>query len=101
MGAEGGSIVAGRTLNEPCLLGLSKDRVFNFTSGVISIIDLEGFVYRGIGEDHKGFSIGVFDLVGVFYDHDSVDRVGGELRTVFMTPTAFFPIKAGRDKTHN
>ncbi|MBU0760035.1 MAG: hypothetical protein KKA34_06755 [Candidatus Omnitrophica bacterium] len=76
MGAEGGGIVAGGTLNEPCLLGLPKHGVFYLTSGIIAVIDLKGFVYRGVGEDNEGVGIGVIDLVRVGYDHDSVDRVG-------------------------
>ena len=69
MGTEGGGGVAGRTLNEPCLLGLAKDGVFDLTSGIIAVIDLQGFVYRGVGEDNEGVGIGVIDLVRVVCDH--------------------------------
>jgi hypothetical protein len=62
MGAESGCIVAGRTLNEPCLLGLSKDGVFDLASGIIAVIDLQGFLYRSVGEDNEGVGIGVIDL---------------------------------------
>ena len=98
MGAEGGVIVARGTLNEPCLLGLAKDGVFDLASGIIAVIDLQGFVYWGVGEDNKGVGMRVIDLVRVVYDHDSVDRVGGEVGTIFMTSTALLPIKAGRSK---
>jgi hypothetical protein len=89
MGAEGGGIVAGRTLNEPCLLGLPKDGVFDLASGIIAVIDFQRFLYRSVGEDNKGVGIGVIDLVRVVHDYDSVDRVGAEVGTVFVTPAAF------------
>jgi len=94
MGAEGGGGVAGGTLNEPCLLGLAKDGVFYLTSGIIAVIDLQGFVHRSVGQNNKGVGVGIIGLVRVVYDDHGIDRVGGEVSPVFMAATALLSIKA-------
>lgn len=48
-----------RTLNEPSLLSISKQVVFNFTAGIIAVIDVERFYRGAISEDDHGFDMGI------------------------------------------
>jgi hypothetical protein len=52
VGSKSGGIVPRRSLDEPCLLCLSEQTIFDLTAGVIAIVDVEGFVDGTVGEDN-------------------------------------------------
>ena len=62
-----------RTLNEPGLLGFSEQTVFDFTAGIIAVIDVKRFCHVAIGEDDHGIDIGIIGFEGIGQDDNRID----------------------------
>ena len=79
MGSKGIGIVSRRPLNEPSLLCLPEEPIFNFTAGIITIVDGEGLGHGTIGEDDKDIGVRVVALVRIVENHNGIIIATSEL----------------------
>ena len=96
MGSKGIGIVSRRPLNEPSLLCLPEEPIFDFTAGIIAIIDHEGFGDRTIGEDDESIGVGVVAFVRIVKNHNDIDGIGREVFAIFVTAAAELSVESRR-----